>query len=109
MRIEDESKMDLYGDILCYRMSICDSDLLCLDWRDICDGFQQCMFDYDEENYDKLEFNECDNNEYQCTNGMCIPDEYLLDGEYDYINMTDEMGKFDSSYCTLEQVIESRM
>ena len=34
----------------------------------------------DEENCDKLEFHECDENEYRCANGMCIPEEYFLDG-----------------------------
>ncbi len=37
----------------------------------------------DEENCDKLEFNECENYEYRCVNGMCIPGEYWLDGELD--------------------------
>ena len=43
--------------------------MLCLDWRDICDGQQDCLDGYDEENCDKLEFNECEDGEYRCTNG----------------------------------------
>jgi hypothetical protein len=62
MREENEDKMQMYGDIICYTALICDSGLVCLDWHDICDGVQQCMFGYDEENCDKLEFNICDNN-----------------------------------------------
>lgn len=69
-----------YGDILCYQAKDCYSGLLCLDWRNICDGEQQCFSGYDEQNCDLLEFNECDDDEFRCTNGMCIPDEYWLDG-----------------------------
>jgi hypothetical protein len=66
---------------LCYTTLTCDSGLLCLDWRDICDGRQQCMHGSDEEACDLLEFNECEKDEYRCSNGMCIPDVYLLDGK----------------------------
>ncbi|CAF4466479.1 unnamed protein product, partial [Adineta steineri] len=49
------------GDILCYNTVFeCDYGLLCLDWRNICDGEQQCMNGTDEENCDLLEFNECE-------------------------------------------------
>jgi hypothetical protein len=71
-----------YGNILCYTTLACDSGLMCLDWRDISDGTQQCAGGFDEENSDKLEFNECEDNEFRCTNGMCIPEEFWLDGEY---------------------------
>ena len=69
----------MYSDIVCYTTLICDSSLLCLDWRDICDGIQHCMFGYDEENCDKLEFNECDDrlcprSQWLCGDGQCIPD-----------------------------------
>jgi hypothetical protein len=69
-----------FGDIVCYKTLSCDSGLLCLDWRDICNAEQQCENGWDEENCDKLEFNECEENEYRCTNGMCVPEEYWLDG-----------------------------
>ena len=71
-----------YGDIVCYKTLSCYSGLLCLDWRDICDGEQQCENGWDEENCDKLEFNECDEDEYRCANGMCIAEAYWLDGRY---------------------------
>jgi hypothetical protein len=70
-----------FGAIVCYKTLSCNSGLLCLDWRDICDGEQQCENGRDEENCDKLEFNECEEDEYRCRNGMCIPEEYWLDGE----------------------------
>ena len=92
-------KLRYAGDIVCYNTLVCDFGLLCLDWRDICDGVQQCMFGLDEENCDKLEFNECEDYEYRCMNGMCIPDEYFLDGEYDCMDMSDEKGPFDDTRC----------
>lgn len=83
-----------YGNILCYTTLACDSGLLCLDWRDINDGMQQCINGYDEENWDKLEFNECEDNEFRCTNGMCIPEEFWLDGEYGKRNILNEFSYF---------------
>ncbi|CAF1437598.1 unnamed protein product, partial [Didymodactylos carnosus] len=71
--------------------------------RDICDGVQQCMSSLDEENCDKLEFNECEDDEYRCINGMCIPDQYFLDGDYDCLDLTDEKGHFDDGMCTFQQ------
>ncbi|CAF1136975.1 unnamed protein product [Adineta steineri] len=79
-----------YGDILCYKTIPCYSGLLCLDWRNICDGEQQCSGGYDEENCDLLEFNECDDDEYRCMNGMCIPEDYWLDGDSDCMDGSDE-------------------
>jgi hypothetical protein len=46
----------------------------------------------DEDYCDKLEFNECEDDEYRCVNGMCIPAQYWLDGEYDCMDWSDEMG-----------------
>ena len=70
-----------WATIVCYDTLSCDFGSLCLDWRNICDGEQQCMDGLDEENCDKLEFNECEENEYRCSNGMCIDDIYFLDGK----------------------------
>jgi hypothetical protein len=99
----DSWPMQIHGDIVCYTTLICDSGLLCLDWRDICDGVQQCMFGYDEENCDMFEFNECEDDEYRCVNGMCIPDEYFLDGEFDCSDLSDEKESFSDSACTFHQ------
>jgi hypothetical protein len=71
----------MFGSILCYETLPCDRGILCLDWRNICDGQQNCMNGFDEENCDLLEFNECENDEYRCVDGMCIPEEYWLDGK----------------------------
>jgi hypothetical protein len=78
----DEWRMQFYGNIVCYETLICDDGLLCLDWRMICNGHQDCLNGLDEENCDKLEYNECEEDEYRCANGMCIPEEYWLDGEF---------------------------
>ena len=83
-------QFDLKGDVIenqrqaaivCYELLSCDFGLLCLDWRDICDREQHCRDGLDEENCDKLEFNECELDEYRCSNGMCIPEMYFLDGK----------------------------
>ena len=79
---QDPMGHQMYGNILCYETLECDYGLLCLDWRNICDGQQNCMDGLDEENCDLLEFNECENDEYRCGDGMCIPEEYWLDGKF---------------------------
>ncbi|CAF0981912.1 unnamed protein product [Didymodactylos carnosus] len=93
----------IHGDILCYTtLSSCEYGLLCLDWRNICDGEQQCMDGKDEESCDLLEFNECEPHEYRCRNGMCIPHEYFLDGEWDCMDNTDEQNVMVKYNCFIE-------
>ncbi len=104
LRFSHPEYAQYYSDILCYNTLICDSGRLCLDWRDICDGVQQCMRGYDEEACDLLEFNECEDDEYRCMNGMCIPEEYFLDGDYDCMDLTDEKQLFKDINCTYQQV-----
>ena len=77
----DRLQIQVYQKSPCYITLKCDYGLLCLDWRDICDGKQQCMNGTDEESCDLLEFNECEDDEYRCSNGMCIPESYFLDGK----------------------------
>jgi hypothetical protein len=71
-----------YGSIVCYQTLFCQSSPLCLDWREICDGVQRCSNGVDEENCDILEFNECEEDEFRCTNGMYIAKEFWFDGEF---------------------------
>jgi hypothetical protein len=52
-------------DIICYKTLSCNTGL---DWRNVCDGKQQCDNEWDED-------------EYRCTNGMCIAKEYWLDDQ----------------------------
>ncbi|CAF2840950.1 unnamed protein product [Rotaria sp. Silwood2] len=103
MKTIDSWQMQLFGDSVCYTTLSCNTGLLCLDWRDICDGVQQCMSGDDETNCDKLEFNDCDDDEYRCMNGMCIPDEYFLDGDYDCSDLSDEKQVFNDMKCTLQK------
>ena len=105
MRNVDQESVQVHGDIVCYETLECESGVLCLDWRDICDGIQQCMEGKDEENCDLLEMNQCDpEEEYRCTNGMCIPDQFFLDGEFDCLDWSDEMPFKDSKNCPRQSV-----
>ena len=101
--VSNGKKLDYEGDIVCYGIVKCDYGLLCLDWRDICDGVQQCMYGVDETNCEKIEFNECEEDEYRCQNGMCIPDDFFLDGDYDCMDMSDEQKQFDGADCPYQE------
>jgi hypothetical protein len=64
-----------------------------LDWREICDGKQNCLDGADEKDCWQLELNQCDDNEYRCVNGQCIPNEYVHDDIYntDCLDRTDKV------------------
>ncbi|UJR38685.1 hypothetical protein I4U23_031351 [Adineta vaga] len=67
---------------------------VCLDWSEICDGKVDCLDgNYDEEHCWQLELNECQENEFKCTIGQCIPNEFLHDrsGSFDCIDRSDEI------------------
>ncbi|CAF4029492.1 unnamed protein product [Rotaria sp. Silwood1] len=104
IRNKNRWKLQIYGDVVCYETLKCDSGMLCLDWREICDGIQQCMSGIDEENCDLLELNQCDDDEYRCENGMCVPDQFFLDGEFDCLDWSDEMQFKKSKDCSKERV-----
>ncbi|CAF0759117.1 unnamed protein product [Adineta steineri] len=91
-----------YGKILCYETLPCNTGDLCLDWREICDGVQRCSSGIDEENWDKLEFNECEDNEFRCTNGMCIAEEFWLDGDHDCMDWSDEVFREQGETCPFD-------
>ncbi|UJR19325.1 hypothetical protein I4U23_022454 [Adineta vaga] len=62
--------------------------LICLDWREICDGKIDCLNDGEDEKYClELEINRCEENEYQCRNGMCIDEEFFLDESIEVISL----------------------
>jgi hypothetical protein len=61
-------------------------------------GKQQCMDGFDEDYCHQLEFNECEDDEYRCSNGMCVPGEYWLDGDYDCMDWSDEKYDHRSDY-----------
>lgn len=98
-----------YGDVVCYTTLDCQSGTLCLDWRDICDRKQQCREGWDEENCDKLEFNECEADEYRCLNGMCIREEYWLDGKLILLefkeNQQTKRFDFEAFPCETENIL----
>ncbi|CAF1179138.1 unnamed protein product [Didymodactylos carnosus] len=107
MRMKNPRKVQIHGDVICSETLQCDSGVLCLDWREICDGFQHCLEGKDEENCDLLEMNQCDEEEeYRCMNGMCILDQFFLDGEFDCLDWSDEMPFKSSGKCSLESVSE---
>lgn len=56
-----------------------------------CKGKQQCVNGTDEDYCEDLLLNECNSDtEYRCRNGMCIDEEYFLDGDIDCQDGTDE-------------------
>ncbi|UJR18900.1 hypothetical protein I4U23_022028 [Adineta vaga] len=94
-----------YGKILCYETLLCPLSPLCLDWREICDGVQRCENGIDEENCDMLEFNECEDDEFRCANGMCIAEEFWLDalvGDFDCMDWSDEYFDGFGNLCPFE-------
>lgn len=80
-------KMACFGDDEYFR---CNAGLPCLEWRQVCDGIMHCDDGTDERDCEKLEFNRCASDEFQCRNGMCIPHTFLFDGTIDCLDMTDE-------------------
>ncbi len=75
VRIKSYPKSTCYMHIRCLSYSY----LLCLDWREICNGKIDCIDGEDEQNCFELEINKCNENEYQCRNGMCVDKSFLLD------------------------------
>ncbi|UJR24270.1 hypothetical protein I4U23_027237 [Adineta vaga] len=64
---------------------------ICLDWREIGDGFLHCTNGIDEQYFITMELNDCDSNtEYRCRNGLCIPRNFLLDRTFDCPDWYDE-------------------
>ena len=69
------------------------SFLICLDWREICNGRVDCEeTGIDEMNCFQLELDRCAEDQYRCSNGQCIPREFLNDDPYnpDCLDATDE-------------------
>ena len=104
MRKNNSEEVQMYGDVVCYETLECESGVLCLDWREICDGIQNCLEGKDEENCDLLQMNRCNDDEYRCENGMCIPQEFFLDGERDCLDWTDSVQFKGNTSCPLESV-----
>jgi hypothetical protein len=85
----------------CYVHLKCDrgGSSLCLDWREICNGRIDCIDEgLDEAFCFDMELNECEENEYRCHNGLCIPEELWENGlgDADCLDRSDEFS--DVSY-----------
>jgi hypothetical protein len=82
--VNDPSLLTCYEGIQCH-------STICLDWRQICDGIFDCEKGEDEpKDCLLLEINQCNNNEFRCQSGMCIPKTFLIDISYDCVDLTDE-------------------
>ena len=60
----------------CYIGIRCQTNLFCLDWRQICNGIVDCDQGQDEpfDLCSQMESNECDpKTQFRCQNGMCVP------------------------------------
>ncbi|CAF3980544.1 unnamed protein product, partial [Adineta steineri] len=68
----------------------CNTGLLCLEWRQVCDGIVQCEDGADEVGCHDFELQNCSSDEFQCRNSMCIPNEFLFDGTFDCMDSSDE-------------------
>ncbi|UJR19214.1 hypothetical protein I4U23_022344 [Adineta vaga] len=72
----------LVTNLTCYIYLKCDrgNSMMCLDWREICDGRIDCIDGgADEKECFILEINECNEDEYRCHNGLCIPKDFFHD------------------------------
>ncbi|CAF4106229.1 unnamed protein product, partial [Rotaria magnacalcarata] len=80
----------------CYVGLRCHS-MICLDWRQICDGSINCEHGEDEpDECVLLETNECKNDEHRCRSGMCIPRTFLVDFSVDCMDLSDETETYNS-------------
>lgn len=76
--------------LTCYQGLQCHS-AMCLDWREICNGVFNCENGEDEPaECLLLQTSECQDDEYRCRFGMCIPKTFLYDFSYDCMDFSDE-------------------
>ena len=100
--------------LTCYIHLQCDRELvpICLHWSDICDGKVDCPNGgIDEKDCLELEINACQDDEYRCWNGICIP--RAIQKEYTYadecFDQFAETGKITTGkHFTLNDVVTIR-
>jgi hypothetical protein len=52
---------------------------MCLHWREISDKKFDCLNSEDKQFCEELELNQCNENEYRCRKGQCIPEEFAFE------------------------------
>ncbi len=102
-----EYAIDIEPNIPCYvHLPNCNHSTICLDWREICNRKLDCENGVDEYGCFSLEFNVCNDNEFQCQNGQCIPIELYYDDPLnpDCLDGTDErkQKQFYDTRCYLD-------
>ncbi|CAF1027874.1 unnamed protein product [Adineta ricciae] len=100
--------LDYYKDVdsslTCYTQFRCISAIptFCLDWSDICNNIIQCEDGRDEIDCWQLDVNQCEDNEFRCVNGQCIP----LIFYSDHALYPDCLDRSDESYPILGEFLE---
>ena len=103
--VEDFYNSDKYDPTVstCYTLIKCNHgpSSICLDWREICDDQINCLDDgIDEEYCWELEVNQCEDNEYRCRNGQCIPKSFYNENHIyaDCIDLSDLIFTYASGF-----------
>ncbi|XP_050301092.1 vitellogenin receptor isoform X2 [Anthonomus grandis grandis] len=65
----------------------CADNINCIDLKSVCDGFNDCLDNSDEIN---CLTNVCQDNQFRCDSGQCIPKGWECDHEYDCKDLSDE-------------------
>ncbi|CAF1381200.1 unnamed protein product [Adineta steineri] len=87
--------------LTCYTHLQCDRGNFpsCLDWTEICDGVIDCLNGgLDEKDCWQLEINECNEDEFRCSNGLCIPQSFYGDLEQDNYDCIDGSDYADANH-----------
>ena len=94
--VELQRKNHLRSSRTCYIDLNCKiiTGIFCLDWRQICNGIRDCIDGEDETNCQVLEMTICRDDQFRCSNGLCIDRAFLDDLSYDCLDRSDEHGTF---------------